>query len=148
MTALLHGGSQENGYRAGTHAVHNIVGFGKACEIAKRDLNKNIEHLNMLTTEFKKILLGKYPDITFLNDLKEISIPGVVSVFIPDIINEMYISNLSNKLAVSAGSACSLGEPSFVINAIGKSNMTSKFLRFSFNKFTTLEELEKIRELI
>ncbi|WP_436514178.1 cysteine desulfurase family protein [Clostridium thermobutyricum] len=148
MTALLHGGSQENGYRAGTHAVHNIVGFGKACEIAKRDLNKNIEHLNMLTTEFKKILLDKYPDITFLNDLKEISIPGVVSVFIPDIINEMYISNLSNKLAVSAGSACSLGEPSFVINAIGKSNMTSKFLRFSFNKFNALKDLEKIKELI
>ena len=43
MTSLIHGGQQESGYRAGTHAVHNIVGFGKGCEIAKRDMNEYIK---------------------------------------------------------------------------------------------------------
>lgn len=43
MTSLIHGGLQERGYRAGTSAVHNIVGFGKACEIAKRDMNEYIK---------------------------------------------------------------------------------------------------------
>lgn len=41
ITALMHGGEQEHGFRAGTLAVHNIVGFGKAAEIAIRDFDAN-----------------------------------------------------------------------------------------------------------
>ena len=48
ITALLHGGEQENGLRAGTLAVHNIVGFGKAAEIAKRDLALNERRIKKL----------------------------------------------------------------------------------------------------
>lgn len=48
ITAFMHGGEQEFGFRAGTHAVHNIVGFGKAAEIALRDLKKNEAHIKSL----------------------------------------------------------------------------------------------------
>ena len=147
MTALIHGGSQESGFRAGTHAVHNIVGFGKACEIAKRDFDANIKHLTEMATELKNIIKVKYPNAIFINEGVE-SIPGVISVLIPDILNEMYLGNLADKIAISAGSACSIGEPSYVIDALGKSEMTSNFLRFSVNKFITKEDLNKIKDLI
>lgn len=147
MTSLIHGGSQENGFRAGTHAVHNIVGFGKACEIAKRDFDANIKHLNEMANELKTIIKAKYPNATFINEGVK-SIPGVVSVFIPDILNEMYLANLADKIAISAGSACSIGEPSYVIDALGKSDMTSNFLRFSVNKFIKKEDLDKLKDLI
>lgn len=45
ITAFMHGGEQESGFRAGTLAVHNIVGFGKAAEIAMRDAAKNEKKL-------------------------------------------------------------------------------------------------------
>lgn len=146
MTSLLHGGGQEFGYRSGTHSVHNIVGFGKACEIAKRDFDKDIAQLTMLANELKLIIKEKYPSAVFIDETGENSIPGVVSVLIPDILNEMYLSKLADKVAISAGSACSIGEPSFVIDAIGKTEMTSNFLRFSVNKFMTKEDLQKIKE--
>ena len=55
ITALLHGGEQESGIRAGTLAVHNIVGFGKAAEIAMRDMEKNYNH----TCELDNYLIAK-----------------------------------------------------------------------------------------
>ena len=55
MTSLIHGGQQESGYRAGTHGVHNIVGFGKACEIAKRDMHEYMKKIAQLEVEAKKI---------------------------------------------------------------------------------------------
>ena len=48
ITAFMHGGEQESGYRAGTLAVHNIVGFGKAAEIALRDIKQNEKHIKMI----------------------------------------------------------------------------------------------------
>ena len=48
ITSLIHGGEQESGIRAGTLAVHNIVGFGKAAEIALRDMEKNYKLISEL----------------------------------------------------------------------------------------------------
>lgn len=133
MTSLIHGGQQEFGYRAGTHAVHNIVGFGKACEIAKRDMDNYIEKILNLEEETKRILKEKYPEIEFLGD-PENKIPGVIGMIIPNVINEMLIKNLADKVAISAGSACGIGEPSYVIQEIGKANCTNHFIRISLNK--------------
>ena len=57
MTSLIHGGQQESGYRAGTHGVHNIVGFCKACEIAKRDMKEYMKKIEQLEVEAKKMIL-------------------------------------------------------------------------------------------
>lgn len=140
MTSLIHGGLQERGYRAGTSAVHNIVGFGKACEIAKRDMTNYIKKLNKLEIEAKKILSEKYSGVEFLGD-PENHIPGVIGVLIPNIINEMFIKEISDKCALSSGSACGIGEPSYVINEIGLTNKSSNFIRLSFNKYNNKVEL-------
>lgn len=139
LTSLIHGGQQESGYRAGTSAVHNIVGFGKACEIAKRDMNKYTQKISELEIETKKMLTEKYPGIEFLGD-PDNHIPGMIGMLIPDIVNEMFIKNLADTVAISAGSACGIGEPSYVIKEINTLN-NNNFIRIALNKYNTINEI-------
>ena len=141
ITSLIHGGQQEFGYRAGTLSVHNIVGFGKACEIAKRDMEKNIASLKALEKEAKSILASKYEGIQFLADSCK-HIPGVICAIVPGIINEILIKKLSEKVAISSGSACGIGEPSYVIKEMNNRLSTNNFLRISFNKY--IDDLEDL----
>lgn len=133
MTSLIHGGLQERGYRAGTSAVHNIVGFGKACEIAKRDMNEYMKKISELEIEAKNMLTEKYPGIEFLGD-PENHIPGVIGMLIPDIVNDLFIKDLADKIALSSGSACGIGEPSYVIEEIGLGDKSSQFIRLTISK--------------
>lgn len=133
MTSLIHGGQQEFGYRAGTHGVHNIVGFGKACEIAKRDMHEYMKKIAELEVEAKKMILAKYPGTEFLGDLNN-KIPGMIGMLIPGIVNEMLIKDLATEVAISAGSACGISEPSYVISEICKSKFSSNFIRITFSK--------------
>lgn len=133
MTSLIHGGQQEFGYRAGTHGVHNIVGFGKACEIAKRDMHQYMKRIAELEIEAKKMILAKYPGTEFLGDPVN-KIPGMMGMLIPGIVNEMLIKDLANEVAISAGSACGISEPSYVISEICKSKFSSNFIRITFSK--------------
>ena len=133
MTSLIHGGQQESGYRAGTHGVHNIVGFGKACEIAKRDMNEYMKKIAQLEVEAKKMILAKYPETEFLGDPVN-KIPGVIGMLIPGIVNEMFIKDLADKVALSAGSACGISDPSYVISEINRREKSSQFIRITLSK--------------
>ncbi|MDO5518537.1 MAG: cysteine desulfurase family protein [Clostridium sp.] len=143
MTSLIHGGLQESGYRAGTSAVHNIVGFGKACEIAKRDMNEYIKKICDLEEEAKKMLTQKYPGVQFLGD-PEHHIPGVIGMLVPGIVNDMFIKDMAdnNVCAISSGSACGIGEPSYVIQEIGFGDRSSQFVRVTLNKYSKEENLK------
>lgn len=134
ITALIHGGSQEYGYRAGTLAVHNIVGFGKACEIAKRDMNDYIKKIKDSEIEVKKALKEKFSNIEFLGDPNN-HLPGTISFILIDKHNELYIKQISDKIAISSGSACSINEPSYVLDAIGRKDDNTHFFRMSIGKF-------------
>ncbi len=146
MTSLIHGGLQESGYRAGTSAVHNIVGFGKACEIAKRDMNEYIKNISELEIETKKMLSEKYPGVEFLGD-PDNHIPGVIGMLIPGIVNDMFIKNMADNdvCAISSGSACGIGEPSYIIQEIGVGDKSSQFIRITLNKNNSLINLKKVR---
>lgn len=141
MTSLIHGGLQENGYRAGTSAVHNIVGFGKACEIAKRDMNEYIKKISELEIETKKMLTEKYPGVEFLGD-PEHHIPGVIGMLIPGIVNDMFIKDMANRCAISSGSACGIGEPSYVIKEINLNDKSSTFIRITLSKYSNIDNLK------
>lgn len=121
LTPLLHGGGQENNYRSGTLAVHNIVGLGKAAELALSNLDQNIQKLNelekYLTDIFKTNLSGK---VKFNSDDKD-KIPGLISLQFIGVNNELLLKKLSEYMALSSGSACSSSKPSHVLSAIGKS---------------------------
>lgn len=148
ITAFMHGGEQENGFRAGTLAVHNIVGFGKAAEIAIRDFITNEQRIlqldRMLIAGLKEI-----PSISLTNK-SEKRLPGIISIVVDktDFNNERFIKHISDRLALSTGSACSAGEPSYVISALGLENKVSKVLRISLNKFTTEEEINQLIKIL
>lgn len=144
ITALMHGGEQENGFRAGTLAVHNIVGFGKAAEIALRDLDANERRIQQLDQMLVDGLQGiSYISLTNPSDKR---LPGIVSVVIDkkDFNNERFIKQISDRFALSTGSACSAGAPSYVISALGLEEQVSKVLRISLNKHTTEEEINQL----
>lgn len=148
ITAFMHGGEQESGYRGGTLAVHDIVGFGKAAEIALRDAKKNEQHL----IELDKLLvagLGNVPEISLTNP-SEKRLPGIVSILVNkrDFNNERFIKKVSGKLALSTGSACSAGEPSYVIKAIGLEKQVSKVIRITINKYTTEEDIQVLLSVL
>lgn len=148
ITAFMHGGEQENGFRAGTLAVHNIVGFGKAAEIALRDLKINEQKI----LRFDQILIAglmEIPDISLTNQSDK-RLPGIISIAIDkkDFNNERFIKHISDRLALSTGSACSAGEPSYVITALGLEDKASKVLRISLNKHTTEEEINQLIKIL
>lgn len=148
ITAFMHGGEQESGYRGGTLAVHNIVGFGKAAEIALRDAKKNEKHL----IELDKLLvagLGNVPEISLTNP-SEKRLPGIISILVDkrDFNNERFIKKVSDELALSTGSACSAGEPSYVIKAIGLEKQVSKVIRITINKYTTEEDIQVLLSVL
>lgn len=142
ITALLHGGEQEGGIRAGTLAVHNIVGFGKAAEIAIRDMYNN----HKLICELDDYLITKLKscDNTKVLISDEFRVKGIISILVDktDFNNERFIKRISDEVAISTGSACSLGEPSHVIKAIGLKAHTSKILRVSLNKYTSKDDID------
>ena len=148
ITAFMHGGEQENGFRAGTLAVHNIVGFGKAAEIAIRDFEANEQRILQLDQVLVSGL-STIPEI-FLTNPSEKRLPGIISVVIDkkDFNDERFIKHISDKFALSTGSACSAGEPSYVITALGLEEKVSKVLRISLNKYTTEEEIHQLIDIL
>lgn len=144
ITAFMHGGEQEFGFRAGTLAVHNIVGFGKAAEIALRDLSKNERRLRKLD----RMLLDGLKEIQWISLTNNTSkrLPGIISIIVDkkDFNNELFIKHISDQFALSTGSACSAGEPSYVISALGLGEKVSRVLRISLNKYTTEKEIDQL----
>ena len=148
ITALMHGGEQENGFRAGTLAVHNIVGFGKAAEIALRDLEANEQRIVRLD-QMLIVGLKEIPSVSLTNQSDK-RLPGIVSIVVnkKDFNNERFIKHISDRLALSTGSACSVGEPSYVIMALGMEDKVSKVLRISLNKYTTEDSISQLLQIL
>lgn len=65
-----------------------------------------------------------------------------------DFHNERFIKKISNEVALSTGSACSAGEPSYVIQALGLGEKVNKVLRVSINKYTTKDDITSFLELL
>lgn len=148
ISAFVHGGEQEQGYRAGTMAVHDIVGFGKAAEVAFRNMKKEEKRL----TEIDQYLvesLSTIEDIALTNSSNN-RMKGIVSIIVnrDDFNNERYIKKVCDDVALSTGSACSAGEPSYVIDAMGLRDKVSRVVRITVNKYTTKKEIDALVTLL
>ena len=148
LTPLLHGGGQESGYRSGTLAVHNIVGIGKAAEVAFENLDQNIKKLMELENKLINILTTKFKDIIkFNNDFKD-KIPGILNVQFKGINNEVLVRRVSEIMAISTGSACSSSKPSHVLEAIGLSlKEIRESIRISLSPLINESDLEVFNNL-
>ena len=148
ISAFMHGGEQEGGYRAGTLAVHNIVGLGKAAEIARRDFESNRAHISKMDNYFIK-RIAEIPFVSLTNSGNE-RLPGIISIIInqSDFNNERFIKKVSDKVAISTGSACSAGRPSHVLESMGLGHLTNKVLRISLSKHTNEAEIDSLISIL
>lgn len=148
ITSLLHGGEQESGIRAGTLAVHNIVGFGKAAEIAMRDMEKD----HKLICELDDYLIQNISTCEYIKTVipNQFRTKGIISILVDkaDFNNERFIKRISDEVAISTGSACSFGEPSHVIKAIGLQDKTKKIIRVSLNKYSSKLDVDEFISIL
>jgi cysteine desulfurase len=145
FTPLLHGGHQENGLRAGTESVHNIVGFGAACQAVDR-LLAQAKHTRPLKRQLTRRLKEIKPDCVVNSPENEAEcLPNTLSVTFPGVENAGLMGMLDFRgIAVSAGSACSTGEdtPSHVLKAIGLSDRAAReTIRISLGHDTTAQDI-------
>lgn len=159
IPALIHGGGHERGLRSGTLNVHGIVALGKACEIAKQEMENNCEQIQKLRDYLETELL-KIKD-TFVNGNMNSRLYNVTNICFKNADSEAVIMGLSNPennlplIAVSNGSACTSAsiDPSHVLIAMGlNENDAYSSIRFSLGKYNTKEEvvitINSVREVV
>ncbi|MEQ8188139.1 MAG: cysteine desulfurase family protein [Candidatus Eremiobacterota bacterium] len=145
---FMHGAGHEGGRRAGTENVLEIVGLGKACEIAGRDLKKNSEYMKQMRDRLHRGLEQRIKDIK-LNGHREKRLPNTLSLSFKGINSSDLIHNLNDKLAVSAGAACHTGKISYVLEAMNIPYEWSQgTVRFSTGKMTEEIEIDRAVDII
>ncbi len=150
LAKFIHGAGHERGRRAGTENVLEMVGLGKACEIAKRDLEKNMLHMREMRDRLHNELKEKLADIK-LNGHPEKRLPNTLSLSFGGIDANVLLSEIKRYVAASAGAACHSGEVeiSYILKAMNIPIEWAKgTLRFSTGKMTTDSEIENAINVI
>ncbi len=139
----MHGGHQEGGMRAGTESLHNIAGFGAACQ----DIDKLLVHTEHIRA-LKRQLIQRLKEIKadcVINSPEAGCLPNTLSITFPNMNNAGLMAMLDyHGIAVSAGSACSTQEdkPSYVLKAIGLSDQAAQeTIRVSLGCSTTARDI-------
>ena len=146
---IIFGGNQELSIRPGTLPVPLIVGFGKACEIALKNIHneskKILELRNILIKKIKK----EITDVIINGDLDR-RIPGNINLTFPSLNGQSIVTSLPN-IALSSGSACtsSSPKPSHVLLEIGLSKtLANSSVRICIGRFNTINEINIASEEI
>ncbi len=144
VTAQMDGGGHERGMRSGTLNVPGIVGFGKAAEIAKKEMAQDAERVSKLRDKLEKALMNNLEEV-YLNGSKEHRMPNVTNLSFKHVEGEGLMMTFNQNIAVSSGSACTSAslEPSYVLVALGLGDdLAHSSIRFSLGRFTTDEEID------
>ena len=144
----IHGGGHERGFRSGTLATHQIVGFGEAARIARLEMATDNERIRALRDRLWRGLSSM--EAVVLNGDMEKRIPGNLNVSFNYVEGESLIMAIKD-IAVSSGSACTSAslEPSYVLRALGRSDeLAHSSIRFTLGRFTTGEEIDYAVNLV
>lgn len=143
LSAQMDGGGHERGMRSGTLNIPGIVGLGKACELAKDDFDKDLEHCQGLRDRFQKRIFDEL-DYVFINGNEEHRLPHATNISFAYVEGESLIMGMPD-LAVSSGSACTSAslEPSHVLRACDVGDeLAHSSIRFSFGRLSTDEDVD------
>ena len=143
VTAQMDGGGHERGMRSGTLNVPGIVGFGKAAEIAKKEMFEDAARLSKLRDRLETTLCQI--EETKVNGNVENRMPHVANISFKHVEGEGLMMTFNQNIAVSSGSACTSAslEPSYVLVAMGLGDdLAHSSIRFSLGRFTTDEEID------
>ena len=149
IVPLMTGGGQEKQKRSGTLNVPGIVGLGKACEIAVRDMEKESKRLIDLRNRLLNGVMKKI-DHVYLNGHPEKRLPNNLNLSFDYVEGEGLIMSLKN-VAVSSGSACTSQtlEPSYVLRAMGIPDATAhSSVRFGLGKSNTEEDVDYVTDAL
>ena len=145
------GGHQENGRRAGTENIASIIGLGKACELAAKNIKKEVAYVSALRDKLEKRLMELCPDVRVNGD-RENRLPNTTNMSFEYVEGEAILLR-SNEYGIcaSSGSACTSGslEPSRVLRAMGVPfTAIHGSIRFSLSRYNTEEEIDTVIEIM
>jgi cysteine desulfurase len=143
VTAQMDGGGHERGMRSGTLNVPGIVGFGKACEIARTDMAADTERIAKLRDKLENAL--KQIDESYVNGNPAHRLPHVSNISFKYVEGEGLMMGFNQNIALSSGSACTSAslEPSYVLKALGLGDdLAHSSLRFGLGRYTTEEQID------
>ena len=143
VTAQMDGGGHERGMRSGTLNVPGIVGFGKACELARLEMAADAERLSKLRDKLEAALTQI--DESYVNGSTEHRLPHVANISFKYVEGEGLMMGFNKTIALSSGSACTSAslEPSYVLKALGLGDdLAHSSLRFGLGRYTTDEQID------
>jgi cysteine desulfurase len=147
VVAMIAGGGQENGLRAGTENVAGIVGLAAALALAESERWESSNRLAALRDELEAAVIATIPDVR-VNGAGVERLPHISSLAFAGVASDALLIRLDlEAIAASAGSACAAGslEPSHVVAALGLPEAYQNgVVRFSLGKTTTREQIETV----
>jgi cysteine desulfurase len=150
LDPLFTGGGQESALRPGTENTAAIIGFGKAAELAKLELQQRTEHLLKIRDQLEAGLDEIKGVVVFGRGSERL--PNTVQFGLEGIDGEMLLMQLDRKgIAVSSGSACASGgaEPSHVLTAMGiDTGLAKSAIRISLGKSTSSADITRFLEVL
>lgn len=150
LEKFLHGAGHESGRRPGTENVLEIVGLGKACEIAARDIVKNIKHMKQMRDQLHLGLKETIKDIQ-LNGHPVDRLPNTFNVSFRGVNANEFLAGIEDKVAVSVGSACHSSEEICVSPVLQAMKVDPEWamgtVRFSVGKSTSESEIDEVIQI-
>lgn len=144
LSARQFGGGQERGLRAGTVPTHQVVGMGRAFELATApEMETEAQRIGTLRERLWRGL-ASIGGVLRNGDAVR-SVPHLLNVSFEGVEGESLLASLRGQIAVSTGSACTsaLREPSYVLRALGRDDILSESsLRFGLGRFTTAADID------
>ena len=143
VTAQMDGGGHERGMRSGTLNVPGIVGFGKACELCRLDMEEDTKRISALRDKLENALTQI--EESYVNGNREHRLPHVANISFKYVEGEGLMMGFNKNIALSSGSACTSAslEPSYVLKALGLGDdLAHSSLRFGLGRFTTEEQID------
>ncbi len=147
ISEQINGGGHERGMRSGTLNVPGIVGFGKAAEIAREEMEAEGKRQLALRTRLQQKLEGAL-DYVHINGSMEHRLPGNLNMSFVYVEGESLLMGI-NDIAVSSGSACTSAtlEPSYVLKALGLGDdVAHSSIRFGLGRFNTEAEVDYVAD--
>ena len=150
LFAPICGGGQEKKRRGGTENVAGIVGFGKACELARLS-SQEMDKISSLRDHFLQLVSSQITGVEVFGDLEN-RLPNTLNIGFEGVEGDTLLIGLDMAgVAVSTGSACSSGTglPSPVLTAMGiPTDKINSSIRFSLGKSNTIAEIERAVEIL
>jgi len=149
LTPQMSGGGQEGGIRSGTQAPALVAGFGVAASLCKAEMAQERDRLAKMMNRLKSRLFKALPKLVVNGD-EEVRWVGNLNISFPGLDGDLLLANIRS-LAVSSGAACAsaVSGPSYVLQAIGRTDALSKSaLRIGIGRFTTDDEVDFAAETL